>query len=928
MSNFINHIKNNTFTYLFRKGLWSLKQNGTRITYLKFKDLIRRKIAAYKNINYYSQLGSYPGLNINDVPPLHNFNKKIAVHLHLYYTDLSDEFISYLDHIPFSFDLFISTRENENIPKIISAFQKIKNVQKIDVRPTINKGRDIAPLYALFGNEIKRYDYILHIHSKKSLYTGKEQNNWRQYSLDCLLESNELIKKIFALFEDKEKKIGLFYPETFKGMPLMAHDWLKNKKEGKEFLSSLGIPFEEGLFNYPVGSFFWAKTDAIRPLFEKQLTYDDFPEEAGQTDGTLAHVLERAIAFIIKSKGYQSAIYDINTQQISLGSSLKFYNNYFLTNANLAFDTLKNFELISFDIFDTLITRKVLLPDDVFHLMEKKIKKQYGYTIDFIKLRKQAELLAWEEKRAYCSLDDIYKKLPLVWNIPKNIAESIKQIEIETELEVCIPRNDMLEIFNKLKNVGKKIVLVSDMYLPSHIIEKILTKCGYSGYDELWISCEIGARKDDDTLWSIFFEKYKNYYTIHVGDNTRSDIQTVCDRQKPSFYVMNPFTSFKLSKLYGKLEQYVNTTVENSILLGMLINGKLFNSPFSQGLDGEPQITDTEELGYIAFAPLFTQFINWLDEKSKGEDVLLFLSREGYLFQKIYDIYCNIMQKQNRAIYFLASRRATSVPTIKNKEDIKSILETQYDGTLSNLLQSRLGISLPDEIPDTNIKMGKNLETVLNLLNPYEKNIFSTAQQEKETYLKYINNLFDHSPDKKIAVVDVGYMGTIQYYLMKLLNCNITGYYLSTYLYTKPEIINGKCVSLYPLSDSNDRLARKISNKTLFLETALQAPYGQLIKFNNVNGKIIPEYKSDDQLKSEILDLQNGILNFAKEYFELLSSFDSYTLNKDLPAQVFDILLDEQWLNDKLSDIFTVQDDYCSNGLYVFDTKEKKWKLE
>jgi lipopolysaccharide biosynthesis protein len=49
---------------------------------------------------------------------------------------------------------------------------------------------------------------------------------------------------------------------------------------------------------------FWAKTKAIRPIASLGLRYEDFPEERGQLDGTLAHAIERILFYVCELAGY------------------------------------------------------------------------------------------------------------------------------------------------------------------------------------------------------------------------------------------------------------------------------------------------------------------------------------------------------------------------------------------------------------------------------------------------------------------------------------------------------------------------------------------------------------------------------------------------------------------------------------------------
>ena len=119
-------------------------------------------------------------LDLNAIKPLETLDKTIAIHLHLYYVDLLEEFFEYFTNMPYKFDLYVSCKEGSDIKAITHKFKKLKNVGKVDVRYTINRGRDIAPLYVQFGAEIEKYDYFLHIHSKKSLYSGSEKLDWRK----------------------------------------------------------------------------------------------------------------------------------------------------------------------------------------------------------------------------------------------------------------------------------------------------------------------------------------------------------------------------------------------------------------------------------------------------------------------------------------------------------------------------------------------------------------------------------------------------------------------------------------------------------------------------------------------------------------------------------------------------------------------------
>ena len=99
------------------------------------------------------------------------------------------------------------------------------------------------------------------------------------------------------------------YPQNFKSVPSQANTWLANKGMGTAWCARLGIaPVPQGYFDFPAGSMFWARGDALRPLFSAGITINDFNEEAGQTDGTFAHCLERLLALSGRKQGLQPGI--------------------------------------------------------------------------------------------------------------------------------------------------------------------------------------------------------------------------------------------------------------------------------------------------------------------------------------------------------------------------------------------------------------------------------------------------------------------------------------------------------------------------------------------------------------------------------------------------------------------------------------------
>ncbi|QFJ56110.1 rhamnan synthesis F family protein [Pseudobutyrivibrio xylanivorans] len=848
----------------------------------------------------------------------------IAVHLHLFYVDLLPEFVSYFANIPYGFDLYISCQEGADVNAIRAGLKELKLAKTVDIRPLQNRGRDLAPLYVAFGSEILKHDYILHVHSKKSLYSGQEKGGWRQFSLELLLGSPEKVNSIFDMF--KNKNAGLVYPDIHEEVPMIAYSWLANAGLGAKLAQEYDLGELPSVFNYPAGSFFWAKTDAIRPVFEHGYSYESFPEEAGQTDGTLAHALERILPFISRKQGYDDFILYLEDGDTRMNKSLRPFAGNFKVDKQLLIMKLVAYDVISFDIFDTLITRTVYEPDDVFRLLERIIFNKYGKKVDFLKLRKAAESAATEKYGAMTTIDKIYVEVARDKTIG-DIAMDIKKLEIELETAVCIPRHDMVEVYNAMKSMGKHVILVSDMYLNRVEVVGLLHKCGIAYYDELLISCEVGARKDDGTMWNMVLANMPKDRFIHVGDNFRSDSQILMDRGVASHIVLNPRDMLTLSDFsyFGKLAK---RSLADSVIVGQAVNGGIFNSPFAFDESGSLHFKSMYDFGYTTMGPLMARFTQWIvDENTKSGERLLLLAREGYMLERLIKGYCQAKGQQVPDIhYFLTSRRACAVPALENDEDIRELIKQKYQGSFSNLLWERFGLTIHDGDEDREFDYETKPETIMEALAPYKNEIFVKAKAEKTAYLNYASDFFAGASD--LAVVDVGFSGTIQYFLMKLTERDIAGHYLALHS-NKPERIGGRADAIFTITDPRLIDESKLLRYQLFLENALSAPFGQLINFEMKDGKPKPNFKDDDYVSEAVKQLQQGILDFVIQYAATLrSTGDGMVSDAKLVEDLFYDIIAAGTLTPEIAESLTVEDGYSRGGVQKFDVKTGAWKVE
>jgi hypothetical protein len=230
---------------------------------------------------------------VNDI----NFN--YAVHLHLYYIDLAEEFNEYFQNLPQGFDLFITIIDHEETNYIKTKFKNC-GASNIDVTVVQNIGRDSGPLLFDLKDKIlnNKYEVIGHFHSKKSVSTNNDMgNNWRKYLLENLIGDKNISKSLLSLFNDK--KTGLVFAEDRHYM-----DIGKNKKYINELCKMMNIPYINETPLFPLGNMFWARVDAIKQLFYLDKNRILQPEPIPY-DGSYMHAIERITPSLIENNQFK-----------------------------------------------------------------------------------------------------------------------------------------------------------------------------------------------------------------------------------------------------------------------------------------------------------------------------------------------------------------------------------------------------------------------------------------------------------------------------------------------------------------------------------------------------------------------------------------------------------------------------------------------
>lgn len=408
-------------------------------------------------------------------------------------------------------------------------------------------------------------------------------------------------------------------------------------------------------------------------------------------------------------------------------------------------------ETVSFDVFDTLIKRDVPSPSDVFFMMERQLQREGSPDgKDFARKRVEAEKSArmiFPDREV--TLKDIYSCMP----VNEKKKDELMHLECQTEIAVSTSHVPMKLIYEECVLQGKKIIYISDMYLPTDIILDILQKNGYTT-GKLYVSSESGFTKQSGKLFSYVQkqEKISLKKWVHIGDTISSDylmpkklgIRSFLIDQAPIYNKFLDRKLYRIDKEYQNLMQFINNRIGR------------YSDYF-------------EQLGYAVLGPLLYGFVKWLDAQDLEKETIAFLARDGALLKEAFEI---ISAKPS--VYFHISRRAALCAAISQTDDYTSVsqykIETMKKTHTMKEMALHYGLSEQEvKVLFTSAKLDENQiistpameSTVLEMIWPTARKKSEKQHMLLQRYLKQLG------VSNKCSVVDLGWRGTIQLMLSR-----------------------------------------------------------------------------------------------------------------------------------------------------------------
>ena len=455
----------------------------------------------------------------------------------------------------------------------------------------------------------------------------------------------------------------------------------------------------------------------------------------------------------------------------------------------------KRFTWISFDIFDTLLKRPFYKPEHLFFMLDPEFRKLAKTNAAFHKIRIEGEMLArkkWGKRapgREDITLSQIYDVIAKIYGLSAEVANAMMQQEINLEKTFLSVRDAGKELYDFAMAIGKKVILTSDMYLEKDVLEDILSLNGYSGYQKLFLSSDVGLTKNTGGLFKHVLTELqiKGDELLHIGDTWHGDIVNPQKLKIQTFFLPKAKDAME-NQIQGIqtnacaiIGDYVCSDAVNrkkykdSIGYGALIAtaaNKYFDNPYRYFNKETDFNIDPYFVGYYPTGLHLLGFVKWLLEESTayGYKKLYFMSRDGYLPLMVYKQLSSLYPNAPAAEYIYTSRKAL----------MPFILETPYDFF-------NMPIEIANHTPATVLSLldfcskKQNKQEIfcdlLSTLKMNETDCFSDVEQYYRFIQEFLTVLYDpkrHQEAKNLctayysritsdsATVDLGYSGRIQ----------------------------------------------------------------------------------------------------------------------------------------------------------------------
>lgn len=400
-------------------------------------------------------------------------------------------------------------------------------------------------------------------------------------------------------------------------------------------------------------------------------------------------------------------------------------------------------EVISFDVFDTLLFRITARPEAIFELMGQKIGMADFEDFRRKKQQEISEILVKRKEAPHADLDQIYAYIAS--QDQSRDWERVKDLEIQMELDAVFQNTEIYRWYQYAVQQKKRIIATSDMYLGGQQIRRMIEKCGYTDIANVYSSADLKCTKYEKTIFSAVAkqERVQGKKILHIGDNKKADVENARE---------SGWNSFWYERRVGEPEKVPG------IFSGLLTKCS-------------EDATFWSRLGGDAAGELYINLYRWVSglKKRYGCEQICLLARDGFNLWKIFR-----NMDRTDTLYLEVSRRSLMMAGITELDDESLEILPPYalGQTLGEILEY---LGLPKEKLDCRkagfqslqdiIQTKEDQRRVKQVFQDNEKEFLAACEKEREEAKAYSaglgvlgrNNLF----------FDCGWNGSSQFLMSR-----------------------------------------------------------------------------------------------------------------------------------------------------------------
>lgn len=449
------------------------------------------------------------------------------------------------------------------------------------------------------------------------------------------------------------------------------------------------------------------------------------------------------------------------------------------------------YQVVCFDIFNTLLLRPLFSSGDIYKLLGKKIGYENLY--DAVAIAEKRLLADGETDRTCINSEMLYSEIEKLF--PKKFS-AIKALTAEDELymNICTERRYVKRLYDTALCNGKEIALITDYPVPRKLLEKLLEKNGYTGYRDIYIAYETGTVKKDGSIFKLIVKEFSDvtdsvsgiFYLTTVYDNDMKSAEGVGISAR---YIPSPIAALRKCRKLGELYNNLPADSDNKYLIAYSAN-RVFDDPFIEYSDDAYLNGSIDNFGEFVFSPLVLAFEKWMldDCEDSGVTDLCYVYRDGYLPEKIHNVMGEYYSSVKTCRMYL-TRALANVFYAEENNGLNESLNKYLTG--SNMkrdifIKNRLFAEEGSEDYSEAVKIFRehgvyNSDDVirrddyLKYAQEFE-GIFKRGAQKRLSETKaYIDSVF--SGRGKAAIFDVGYRGSACGILKKNFGIETIGYH-------------------------------------------------------------------------------------------------------------------------------------------------------